>query len=198
MVFQNSTSYSSNKTSLFESPIYERSQENRDLCLRFRYRICGPGRQFLRLYHQFDLRNHTRRLMWVVNETSNANQWWKYGSVALPGGAKFRVFMHFFPKLEAVVNFIFKVLWRLFYFSQMCYSDSAFSRKVEHNGAFKNHFELRRVDLLGKRSFWQSGAIIIHLQLQKSGRKLKKIQNLLPKLIHENQNIFQIEKSHSA
>ena len=96
MVFQDSTSYSSNKTSLFESPIYERSQEDRDLCLRFRYLIYGAGRQFLRLYHQFELRNHTRRLMWVVNETSNANQWWKYGSVALPGGAKFRVFMHFF------------------------------------------------------------------------------------------------------
>ena len=79
------------QTSLFESPLYERSYEGHKICMRFRYLIYGPGRHFLRIYQQLNLTDYQRRLMWAVNESSNTDLIWKYGRVALPSVTKYKV-----------------------------------------------------------------------------------------------------------
>ena len=90
MVFNNNTSQPS-QTSLFESPLYERSYEGHKVCMRFRYLIYGPGRHFLRIYQQLNLTDYPRRLMWAVNESNNIDMIWKYGRVALPSVTKHKV-----------------------------------------------------------------------------------------------------------
>ncbi|CAH3185718.1 unnamed protein product, partial [Porites evermanni] len=90
MVFNNNTSQPS-QTSFFESPLYERSYEGHNICIRFRYLIYGPGRQFLRIYQQMNLTDYPRRLMWAVNESGNTDLIWKYGRVALPSVTKYKV-----------------------------------------------------------------------------------------------------------
>ena len=90
MVFNNNKSQPS-QTSFFESPLYERSCEGHKICVRFRYLIYGPGRHFLRIYQQLDLTDYPRRLMWVVNESNNFDEIWKYGRVALPSVTKYKV-----------------------------------------------------------------------------------------------------------
>ena len=90
MEFNNNTSQPS-QTSFFESPLYERSCEGHKICVRFRYLIYGPGRHFLRIYQQLDLTDYPRRLMWVVNESNNFDEIWKYGTVALPSVTKYKV-----------------------------------------------------------------------------------------------------------
>ena len=79
------------QTSLFESPLYERSYEGHNICVRFRYLIYGPGRHFLRIYQQLDLTDYPRRLMWAVNESNNTDVIWKYGRVTLTSVAKHSV-----------------------------------------------------------------------------------------------------------
>ena len=79
------------QTSLFESPLYERSYEGHKICMRFRYLIYGPGRHFLRIYQQLNLTDYQRRLMWAVNESNNTDLIWKYGRVALPSVTKYKV-----------------------------------------------------------------------------------------------------------
>ena len=90
MVFSNTTSRSP-QPSLYESPVYERSYKGHAACVRFRYLVYGPGKQFLRLYQQLDLLNHTSRLMWAVNESNNTEVVWKYGRVAVPSVTKYKV-----------------------------------------------------------------------------------------------------------
>ena len=90
MVFNNNTSQPP-QTSLFESPLYERSYEDHNICVRFRYLIYGPGRHFLRIYQQLDLTDFPRRLMWAVNESNNTDLIWKYGRVALSSVTKYKV-----------------------------------------------------------------------------------------------------------
>ena len=90
MVFNNNTSQPS-QTSFFESPLYERSYEGHNICVRFRYLIYGPGRHFLRIYQQLNLTDYPRRLMWAVNESNNTDLIWKYGRVALPSVTKYKV-----------------------------------------------------------------------------------------------------------
>ena len=90
MVYNYNTSQTSQR-SLFESPLYERSHEGHKICMRFRYLIYGPGRHFLRIYQQLDLTDYSRRLMWAVNEPSNADLIWKYGRAALPSVTKYKV-----------------------------------------------------------------------------------------------------------
>ena len=90
MVFNNNTSQP-HQTSSFESPLYERSYEGHNICVRFRYLIYGPGRHFLRIYQQLNLTEYPRRLMWAVNESNNTDLMWKYGRVALPTVTKFKV-----------------------------------------------------------------------------------------------------------
>ena len=90
MVFNNNTSQPS-QTSFFESPLYERSYEGHNICVRFRYLIYGPGRHFLRIYQQLNLTEYPRRLVWAVNESNNTDLMWKYGRVALPSVTKYKV-----------------------------------------------------------------------------------------------------------
>lgn len=90
MVFSNSTSKSS-ETSVFESPLYERFYTGHAVCVRFRYLMYGSGRRVLRLYQKLHLTHHTRRLMWAVNESNNTDGMWKYGRIAVPSVAKYRV-----------------------------------------------------------------------------------------------------------
>ena len=90
MVFSNSTSQSS-ETSVFKSPLYERFYTGHVVCVRFRYLLYGSGRRVLRLYQKLHLAHHTRRLMWAVNETDNTDGLWKYGRIAVPSVAKYRV-----------------------------------------------------------------------------------------------------------
>ena len=90
MVFNNNTSQPP-QTSFFESPLYERSYEGHNICVRFRYLIYGPGRHFLRIYQQLDLTDYPRRLMWAVNESNNTDVIWKYGRVTLTSVAKHSV-----------------------------------------------------------------------------------------------------------
>ena len=90
MVFNNNTSQPY-QTSSFESPLYERSYEGHNICVRFRYLIYGPGRHFLRIYQQLNLTEYPRRLMWAVNESDNTDLMWKYGRVALPSVTKYKV-----------------------------------------------------------------------------------------------------------
>ena len=90
MVINNNTSQPS-QTSFFESPLYERSYEGHNICVRFRYLIYGPGRHFLRIYQQLNLTDYPRRLMWAVNESNNTDLIWKYGRVALPSVSKYKV-----------------------------------------------------------------------------------------------------------
>ena len=90
MVFNNNTSQPS-QTSFFESPLYERSYEGHNICVRFRYLIYGPGRHFLRIYQQLNLTDYPRRLVWAVSESNNTDLIWKYGRVALPSVTKYKV-----------------------------------------------------------------------------------------------------------
>ena len=90
MVFNNNTSQPS-QTSLFQSPLYERSYEGHKVCVRFRYLIYGAGRHFLRIYQQLNLTDYPRTLMWAVNESNNIDMIWKYGRVALPSVTKHKV-----------------------------------------------------------------------------------------------------------
>ena len=90
MVFNNNTSQPP-QTSFFESPLYERSYEGHNICVRFRYLIYGPGRHFLRIYQQLNLTDYPRRLVWAVNESNNTDLIWKYGRVALPTVTKYKV-----------------------------------------------------------------------------------------------------------
>ena len=90
MVFSNGTSQSS-ETSVFESPLYERFYTGHAVCVRFRYLMYGSGRRVLRLYQKLHLTHHTKRLMWAVNESNNTDGIWKFGRIALPSVAKYRV-----------------------------------------------------------------------------------------------------------
>ena len=90
MVFKNNTSQPSQK-SFFESPLYERSYEGHNICVRFRYLIYGPGTHFLRIYQQLNLTDYPRRLVWAVSESNNTDLIWKYGRVALPSVTKYKV-----------------------------------------------------------------------------------------------------------
>ena len=67
MVFNNNTSQPS-QTSFFESPLYERSYEGHNICVRFRYLVYGPGRHFLRIYQQLNLTDYPRRTAGVGSE----------------------------------------------------------------------------------------------------------------------------------
>ena len=96
MVFNNNTSQPP-QTSLFESPLYERSYEGHNICVRFRYLIYGPGRHFLRVFQQLNLTDYPRRLVWAVNESNNTDLIWKYGRVALPSVTKYKVMQNKSP-----------------------------------------------------------------------------------------------------
>ncbi|KAJ7371684.1 Domain abundant in complement control protein, SUSHI repeat, short complement-like repeat (SCR) [Desmophyllum pertusum] len=90
IVFANKTPQSF-QVSVFESPLYERSYAGHSVCVRFRYIMYGSGRRVLRMYQQLDLKNHSRRLMWAVNESNNTEGTWKYGRIAVPSVAKYWV-----------------------------------------------------------------------------------------------------------
>ena len=90
MVSSNSNSQSS-ETSVFKSPLYERFYTGHSVCVRFRYLMYGSGRRVLRLYQTLHLPHHSRRLMWVANESNNTDGMWKYGRIAVPSVAKYRV-----------------------------------------------------------------------------------------------------------
>lgn len=90
MAFGNSTSHSS-QASVFESPMYERSNDSPFVCVRFRYLMYGPGTRVLRFYQQLDLKHQARRLMWAVSESNNTDETWKEGKVAVPSVTKYQV-----------------------------------------------------------------------------------------------------------
>ena len=75
------------------SPLYQRSQQEVSLCLKFRYLLIGRAQHMLRVYQQLVMEGGTRRLMWKVTSEPHVtnNTMWKYARVTLPSVTKYQV-----------------------------------------------------------------------------------------------------------
>lgn len=77
-------------TAIIVSPMFPKSNESYGKCLKFKYKLVGPGAKSLMIYQELDY-GYARQPIWIEDAVDLPSDIWHYGQTSVTSISSFRV-----------------------------------------------------------------------------------------------------------